>query len=69
MIDFKDWITYTAGERELMLKIYEVKNQLDIIDIMLLRNIKDQELLKQHFDNKQKKQIIELETHVKGSLK
>lgn len=56
MIDFKDWITYTAGERELMLKIYEVKNQLDIIDIMLLRNIKDQELLKQHFNNKQKKE-------------
>ncbi len=56
MIDLKDWSNYTEAERELMLKIYEVKNQLDIIDIMLLRNIKDQELLKQHFNNKQKKE-------------
>jgi hypothetical protein len=39
-----------------MQQIYERRGELDLVDLMLLRNIKDQQLLQQHFENKFKKQ-------------
>jgi hypothetical protein len=47
---------YNEIDKQLMQQIYERRGELDLVDLMLLRNIKDQQLLQQHFENKFKKQ-------------
>lgn len=47
---------YNEIDKQLMQQIYERRGELDLVDLMLLRNIKDQQLLQQHFETKFKKQ-------------
>ena len=47
---------YNEIDKQLMQQLYERRGELDLIDLMLLRNVKDQQLLQQHFENKFKKQ-------------
>jgi hypothetical protein len=47
---------YNEIDKQLMQQIYERRGELDLVDLMLLRNVKDQQLLQQHFETKFKKQ-------------
>ena len=53
-IDYNQY--YNEVDKQLMQQIYERRGELDLVDLMLLRNIKDQQLLRQHFETKFKKQ-------------
>lgn len=47
---------YNDIDKQIMQQIYERRGELDLVDLMLLRNVKDQQLLHQHFQNKFKSQ-------------
>ena len=53
-IDYNQY--YNEVDKQLMQQIYERRGELDLVDLMLLRNVKDQQLLQQHFETKFKKQ-------------
>ena len=53
-IDYNQY--YNEVDKQLMQQLYERRGELDLVDLMLLRNIKDQQLLQQHFEIKFKKQ-------------
>jgi hypothetical protein len=55
-IDLEDWSNYTDSEKEIMIKLLEVRQKLDLVDIMMLKNIKRTEILLDHFANKIKKE-------------
>ncbi len=55
-IDLEDWSNYTDAEKEIMIKLLEVRQKLDLVDIMMLKNIKRTEILLDHFANKIKKE-------------
>lgn len=69
-INLKDWNTYTEAEKQIMMHIIDIRHKLDIVDIMIMKNIKDVDLLEKHFTNKINKQdeIIHTKEFVKGSL-
>ena len=46
---------YNEVDRQLMQRIYERRGDLDLVDLMLLRNVNDQLILKNHFDSKFRK--------------
>jgi hypothetical protein len=50
-----DWKSYTEAEKQIMLKLMEIRGKLDIIDIMIMKNVRDTSLMEKHFENKFKK--------------
>jgi len=50
-----DWKSYTEAEKQIMLQLMEIRGKLDIIDIMIMKNVRDTSLMEKHFENKFKK--------------